>query len=379
MKMETRKELIDCTQEDILAVAKNLYGDEKIRAYRLARREDLVLRAADEEISIAGIHLVYRPYTGWPILEKKQEFDRKKVPYSPNAVKKALKNVKLEVYCDSPTSSQINRIDAILKKNELDEEERMAVFRRARDDEVPAWSSDGIYRFWYHGKETGHSVLAAHTGVPRARVVGQYLDAIFENPRHVVYNESTPDWVNRFARFVERENIPGEEVISRAIRAFEKLDSLGKYHLAHALSHTKRVVFPRETVLDLLRNLAREHPACDDTYTDETALPLIRGLEKDPEVCKLRRNSLKWLIENGSTCNVVLGERKEIRRYGITIDEPWFKRAIERDLRKGFKSTDEYELRTVINVAKEYGLLSEKDISVLDGRVNLLKKIKNEQ
>lgn len=364
-------------QRQALALAKSLYGVEKIRAYQLAGREDLALKAANEEIVLGqnynGRPKVYAPYNRWSTLEKKKEFDRKGIPYSPEAVKEALRNIQIEV-CGPLTFRQIKRIEFILQENGLNDRERMAIFEKARDRDVPKCRSDDTFSFWYHQKETGYSTLATHTGIPRTAIVGQYLDAMFEQPRDIVYGES-PNRESHLARFIDGENIPGEEVVPRAVKAFEKLDSLGVYHLAHMISHAKNVVFPREIVLGILRNLAREHPICNNIYNDRSALPLIKGLENDPEIYDLRRDSLRHLIENNPCC-VALSEKEEIRKYGITLSEPWFKESLKRDLKKCWKSVDEYELRTVVDVAKEYGLLHEKKISALENRVKLLKRIK---
>lgn len=387
-------------QEEILEIARTLYGEERIKAYQLAGRDDLAREYANELLVADGDNYgkgpyAFNPYTleNWEVLRRKQKFDERGISYDLEAVKKGLRNTYIDVYQDRPSKEGIESIDDIFDDYDLSDEERMDFFVGMRERGKEGCWSDEIGRFCFGLEETGYSNLAARTGVSRKKVVAHYLDNLFFNERtgvnYLVFKDFLSEklWV-----FMQKEDIDGEEIVSRAIRAVEEykpsyvrpIPELARsdktsrlYHLIDELSEIPTVKFPKDFVIKILNDYVKIGGELSEGYRIKELPPILSrsNMENDPSVRNLREESIRHEIERGPVC---LLERVDyaIKEFGLDPKEGWLREALDSHLERWKDRSEEFELISAIYVGREYGLLPQEDIVNLERRLELVKKLR---
>lgn len=378
-------------QEDFLALAKDLYGEERIKAYQLAERPDLAKKYANELLIGEGFNYGRGPQTldpyapeCWEVLRQKERFDKNGVPYDIKAVKKGLIGSHFFVYERCPSKEGIKTIDDVFDTYGLTEDERISFFVRIRDagkeqihpvhDEVSGFCLGRL-------EDTGYSNLAERTGVSRKEVVAFYLDQFFERGvDRLAFNEELS---TKLHSFMLRESVAAEEVIRRAIKAVEeyepsdRIEGTGRpYYLIDELSRIPRVKFTRDFVLRVLNEYVKSGGELREGYQGHYPAMLgFTDLEHDAGVKALREESLRNEIERGPIC-LLERVRYAVKEFGLNPQEGWLHRALRKHLSDWKERSAEFELSSAIAVGREYGLLSEEQVKALERRLSVVKKIK---
>ena len=384
-------------QKEILAIAKGMYGEERIKAYQLANRPDLVKEYADELLICEGVNFgegprAFSPYSPecWQVLIQKQEFDKKGISYDSGAVKKGLANTHMDIYEDRPSKDGVKTIDAILEAHGLNEEEGMDFFVKLRkqgeERTHPSYADDEVLGFCLGRlKETGYSNLAERTGVPRKEVVASYLDSFFK--RGVDHLRFIDDLSLKLWTFMQRENVGGEKIVSRAVKAIQDYMptefansrdvASHLYYFVNGLSTIPSVKFSRDIILMVLNRYVKSGGELREGYGlhPDHAMFAFKDLQNDPNVRALREESIRNEIERGPIC---IGERVEyaIKEFNLNPHKGWLKKALKQHMSKWLKDSREFDLSSAIYFGREYGLLSEEEIESLGRKLDLIKMIK---
>ncbi len=388
------------TPEEILGLAESLCGEERIRAYQLAGREDLAREHANQLLIGEGFHYGRGPqafgpfkHDDWEVLRTKKNFEMRGIPYDIDAVQKGVRNT----YCynlDYPYTQEIKNIEDVLREHELTEKERQDFFARIR--ERAKWNSwvDETSHFVFSLKETEYSALAAHTGIPRGEVVSHYLHNIFglnkqerdwgeKSPidsalGHMVYIENLE---TKFQKFMEKESINAQEIVTHAMRAMNELqpDEYNRhrpYLLVNSLSRIIGVEFPKGFVIKVLEDyLADERHVLDEFSEGQPVMIGFTDIQDDPRITELRRKSVLREIEDGYGC-VVKRAEYAISNLGLNPTSGKLKQALNGWVEKYRNRTDPLQLEELIAVGRKYSLLSGGEISSLERKLEIVRKIK---
>ncbi|MFH1638395.1 MAG: hypothetical protein ABIB71_08270 [Candidatus Woesearchaeota archaeon] len=390
-----KSQLLENERQEVLAMAQKLSGEKRIKAYQLADRDDLAREYADEllvaEKDNYGIGpSAFSPYTpeNWEVLRTKQIFDEQGIPYDLEAVKTGLMNTQIDVYCDErPSKDGIKSIDNILDNYGLNEEERMDFFVRMRERGKDACWADEVYRFCFSLKETGYSHLAAFTGISRKGVVAHYLDNLFfNNQMGVNFLVFQDDLSTKLWTLMQKEDVGGEEIASRAIEAVNKYKPKSEssrydkayrpYSLINKLSEIPTVKFPRDFVLKVLRNYVKSGGKLFEEYSGEfPAMLSFTDWQNDSPIRKLREESLRHEIESEPFCLLEL-VRYAVDNFKLNPQEGWLRKALNTHLNNWKDSTEEFKIKSAIYVGRNYGLLSQENIKTLEKKLKIVKLLK---
>src|SRR3989344_2367246 len=222
-------------RQEALALAQDMCGVEKIRAYQFAGRSDLARAYANtlligDGISYGTGHYAGSPYApdDWRVLKLKRRFDAIGAPYNVEAAKKGLLYSHIEVSEDRPSQKDIRTIDELLETHGIPGSERTNIFMRMRDtrrEKIHPLSHE-VSRFCLGRiKDTGYSNVAARTGIPRNETVTFYLDKFFAGDtegiriEHLYYYAE--DLGGKLNSLIQREHLNGAEIASRVLRLLE--------------------------------------------------------------------------------------------------------------------------------------------------------------
>lgn len=388
-------------QETLLQLAETLYGEERIRAYTLAGRSDLARNHANELLIGEGFNYGRGPqsldpfsHDNWEVLRMRKKFDERGISYDLEAVKKGVRNT----YCFnlySPYQERIQTINTILEEHDLTEEERKEFFARIRDRARHDIWVDETGDFVFRLKETEYSALAAHTGIPRKEVVGHYLDNLFRTERanreidtigKLLY---TDDLELRLWQFMQKENVEGEEIVSRTIKVVQDyvqdyrpkwdicIDHKSRpYRLVDRLSRIPTVKFPKDFAIRVLKDYVTSGNMLDETFKGPPAIISFTDMQEDPLVLELRREAILREIEQGYMCLVKRADYA-INNLGIDPTKGRLRTALSHWVKKYKKSTYPSETEELLRAGKKYDLLSQEEIEKLEEKLTFLKKIKN--
>lgn len=394
----TKKKLTD--QQELLTLAQEFYGEERIRAYQLAGREDLAREYANELLIGERFNYGRGPqafgpflHDNWEVLQTKKKFDEQEIPYDIDAVRKGVRNT----YCFNlhyPYAQEIKNIEDVLQENELTEKERQDFFARIR--ERAKWNSwvDETSYFVFNLKETEYSALAAHTGIPRGGVVSHYLNNIFglnkqkrdrgeKSPidsalGHLVYIE---DLETKLQKFMEKENVDAQEIVSRAMKAINELqpDEYNRhrpYLLVNSLSRIIGVKFPKGVVIKILEDyLTDERHVLNEYCEGGPTMIRFTDIQYDPRITELRRKYVLREIENGHL-GVIRRTEYAVRELGLNPAKGKLKQTLKKWVQKYKDTTYPSELEELISAGKKYGLLSEDEISSFEKKLEIVQNIK---
>lgn len=389
-------------QEDLLALAKDLYGEERIGAYLLAGREDLAREHANELLIGERFNYGRGPqafdpfeHDDWEVLRTKKNFEKRGIPYDIDAVQKGVRNT----YCYNlyyPYTQEIKNIEDVLREHKLTEKERQYFLARIRDR--AKWNSwvDETSHFVFDPKETEYSALAAHTGIPRGQVVSHYLNNIFGlNKQERDWGERSPidsalghllhidNLETKLQRFMEKENINAQEIVTRAMRAVNEFQPDGynrhrPYLLVNSLSRIIGVKFPKGFIIKVLEDyLADEIHVLDEFSEGQPVMIGFTDIQDDPRITDLRRKSVLREIEDGYRC-VIKRAEYAISNLGLNPTTGKLKQALNGWVEKYRDRTDTSQLEELIAVGRKYSLLSGGEISSLERKLEIVRKIKCE-
>ncbi|MBI2146063.1 hypothetical protein HYU22_01850 [Candidatus Woesearchaeota archaeon] len=388
-------------QEELLALAKNLYGEERIRAYQLAGRDDLAREHANELLIGEGFHYGRGPqafdpfkHDNWEVFGTKRKFDENSISYDKEAVRRGVKNTYCSTLCP-PYQEKIEAIDTILREYELAEKERIDFFTKMRERTKRDSWLDETGDFVFGLKETEYSALAAHTGIPRGEVVSHYLNNIFGlNRQERDWGERSPidnalghllyidDLETKLQRFMEKENITAQEIVTRAMRMVNELKpneytTHRPYMIVNSLSRIIGIEFPKDIVIKVLEDyLADERNVLNEISEGRPVMICFTDIQDDPRITYLRRKSILKEIELGYRC-VIKRVEYAVRYLGLSPAKGKLKSALNRWVERYRSETYPSGLEELIGVGRRYELLSEDEISSFERKLEIVKKIKN--
>jgi len=377
-------------RQEALALAQDMCGVEKIRAYQFAGRSDLARAYANtlligDGISYGTGHYAGSPYApdDWRVLKLKRRFDAIGAPYNVEAAKKGLLYSHIEVSEDRPSQKDIRTIDELLETHGIPGSERTNIFMRMRDtrrEKIHPLSHE-VSRFCLGRiKDTGYSNVAARTGIPRNETVAFYLDKFFAGDtegiriEHLYYYAE--DLGGKLNSLIQREHLNGAEIASRVLRLLEGSGNPRmNLRVIDELCKIPSVGLPKEVVLRALEEfVACEGELREGHGEDFVAILGLEYLGADPQFRALREASLKNEIESVAC----LPKRIEyaVNTFGIDPSKGWLNKALRRHVSNWMGSRDPFYLGSAILFGKKYGLLGRDQIRGLKRKLRVLKEIK---